>query len=179
MEDIIAYHCAPALAGIKPANIVNCQKNKISDIYARLENLSEELAQKGIFIEVLCDRDDALLLMVYRKKVLQSVLQNDDVRTFLASYGYKGDVKEHLSLLKKRLKRSNFPHEIGAFLGYPLHDIRGFIEHKDEGCVLYGEWRVYEKAEEARKLFYRFNACRKALSRRIMSGQTLSEVFCN
>ena len=28
--------------------------------------------------------------------------------------------------------------------GYPLHDIYGFINHKHQGCLLTGEWKVYE-----------------------------------
>lgn len=29
IENIIAYHCGPALAGIKPSNIVACYKDKL------------------------------------------------------------------------------------------------------------------------------------------------------
>ena len=73
---------------------------------------------------------------------------------------------------------SEFPHEIGAFLGYPAHDIYGFINHKDRGCLLVGEWRVYEDAEGAVHLFDKYKRCRNAVLRRIDQGKTLAQIFC-
>ena len=74
--------------------------------------------------------------------------------------------------------KENFPHEIGAFLGYPLHDIYGFIYHRDAGCILTGEWKVYEDEDGARKLFMRYNKCRRALLARLEEGKTLAQIFC-
>lgn len=45
-----------------------------------------------------------------------------------------------------------------SFLGYPLRDIYAFINHRDEGCLLIEEWKVYHNAGEAEKLFRRFKA---------------------
>ena len=43
-------------------------------------------------------------------------------------------------------------HEIGAFLGYPIHDIYGFINNRDEQCLLTGEWKVYADADNAKNV---------------------------
>ncbi len=180
MEKTIAYHCAPALAGIKPSNIVSCYKNKINDIPQKIDQLNKELNGKGIYFEVLCECEKKILLMVYRKNVLENTLNDNMIRSFLVYCGYPkdGTVEDYISFLKQRLKEKEFSHEIGAFLGYPLHDILGFMYHKDEGCLLCGEWKVYKNAEEAEKLFERFTKCRKAVVSRVCQGKTLAQMFC-
>lgn len=180
MEKLIAYHCAPALAGIKPSNIVSCYKDKIDDIGGKIKRLNEELNSKDIYFEPLCECDKKILLMVYRKKVLEKVLFDKEIRDFLIDCGYpeEGGVREYIDFLKKRLKGKEFSHEIGAFLGYPLHDIYGFMHHKDDGCLLCGEWKVYENKEDAEKLFNRFGKCRRAVLTRVAGGKTLAQMFC-
>lgn len=180
MEKLIAYYCGPALAGIKPANIVACDKSKFSDINTEVKKLNSQLNCKDIFFRVLCEGEKKNLLIVYRSKVLKKYLADTDIKDFLLSYGYPSEVtiEGYINHLASRLKENEFPHEIGAFLGYPLHDILGFINHKNEGCLLVGEWKVYKNADEAQKLFNRFLACRKAISKRMAMGQTLAQVFC-
>ena len=102
------------------------------------------------------------------------------IKHFLESSGYPKEfsVDGYINFLKLRLNESGFPHEIGAFLGYPLHDIHGFINHKKDGCLLTGEWKVYADEENAKKLFTRYRACRKAILKRIAKGITLAQLFC-
>lgn len=180
MEKIIAYHCAPALAGIKPSNLVTCYKNKDYDINSEIERLNFQLNNKDIYFEAICECEKRVLIMVYRKNAIAKTLDNPDTKKFLMSFGYPEafDVDEYIEILKNRCKDAEFPHEIGIFLGYPLHDVYGFMFHKNEGCLLCGEWKVYENPEEAKKLFARFSACRKALVKRIMAGRTLEQMFC-
>ena len=181
MERIIAYHCAPALAGIKSANIVSCYKDKIKNIYQEIDRLNTELNKKDIYFEPLCECEKKVLLMVYRKKRLEETLKDSAVQKFLAQYDYPegGKSEEYIAHLKKRLASGGeFSHEIGAFLGYPMHDIYGFMCHRDEGCLLCGEWKVYENADEARALFRRFDKCRSALSAKVAGGKHLAQMFC-
>lgn len=180
MEKMIAYHCAPALAGIKPSNIVSVYKNKTDNITGKLEKLNKELNEKDIFLEVLCECEKKVLVMVYRKKTLGKALSDEKVKSFLISMGYpkEGNVEDYLEILKEHLKKEEFAHEIGAFLGYPVHDIFGFMYHKDEGCLLCGEWKVYDDVEKAKKLFHRFTACREAVCKKIDGGKTLAQMFC-
>ena len=51
-EILLASHCAPALAGIKPANIVSCLKS--SGLKSDIEKLNNELNASGIYAEILC-----------------------------------------------------------------------------------------------------------------------------
>lgn len=181
IDELFAYHCAPALAGIKPSNIAACRKSRFPNLHSDIENLNNQLNGKDIYIEILCECERRALVIVYRRNVLEKHLQSEKNRKFLSHFGYpeNGSIADYLNVLKNRLDCDNFPHEIGVFLGYPLHDIYCFINHRDEGCLLIGEWKVYHNAEEAKKLFCRFDSCRKALVRRVTeSGKTLAQIFC-
>ena len=51
-----------------------------------------------------------------------------------------------------RLRReSDFPHEVGLFLGYPPRDVEGFIREKARRAKCTGAWKVYGDEEAARK----------------------------
>lgn len=60
---------------------------------------------------------------------------------------------------QKRLNTKNFPHEIGIFLGYPLDDVIGFIEHKP--YYLVGDWKVYQNVNEAKSNLIYLNKQKK------------------
>ena len=47
--------------------------------------------------------------------------------------------------------RAEFPHEMGAFLGYPLSDVKGFIEHEGKDFLCSGYWKVYSDETGAKK----------------------------
>ncbi|MBQ7959637.1 MAG: DUF3793 family protein [Clostridia bacterium] len=180
MEAKIAYHCAPALAGIKPANIVNVPKSVSVDIHSEIEKLNGKMNVKDIFFEIIFECEKRIILMVYRRELLEKTLSEKAIKCFLCSFGYPHQVtvEGYIAFLRERLKNREFPHEIGAFLGYPIHDIQGFLYQKDEGCLLCGEWKVYKNPEKAKLLFKRFEACRSALVRRVMRGETLQQIFC-
>lgn len=181
IESIIAMHCSPALAGIKPANIVSISKAKYSDVSKELKELNGVLNSSDIYFEVLHECARRTLVMVYRKKQLSCYLNRKDIAGFLEAYGYpiNESLDRMLAHLKYRVsKDERFPHEIGAFLGYPLHDILGFLNHKDSGCKLIGYWKVYDHEKETKLLFERYDRCRKAILRRITEGHSLVRLFC-
>ena len=179
MEKLIAMHCAPALAGIKPANLVTIMKSEFKNFYQEIKRLNCDLNAKDIYIEILCECNERVLLMIYRKAVLQKHLENEKNREFLEKYGYGGaeGLSDYFEILKRKLE-GDFPHEIGIFLGYPIEDIYSFINHPRDGCLLCGEWKVYHNRDEAEKIFRRFNACRYALMKRVAAGKSLAQIFC-
>lgn len=179
MEKMIARQCGPALAGIKTANLVSVDKLKHPEAVKELMRLNTLLNKKGICFETLCECEKRMLVMVYRPQLLKSYLSGEEIRGLLSSFGYPhtDELSVLLGHLKKRMHNSAFPHEIGAFLGYPVEDIRGFINHKDKGLLFIGEWKVYSNPERAKKYFSRYSACRRALVRHIDSGKALGEIF--
>lgn len=179
METLIAYRCAPALIGIKPANTVSVNKLMFNDVGERLTVLNNQLNIMDIYFDVLNDGRESVLIMAYRKKMLEQTLMSDEAKIFLNSFGYPydSDVLEKIDYLRARISGTGFPHEIGVFLGYPIHDILGFMYNKDNGCLLCGEWKVYREAERAEELFRRFNSCRVALCKKVLCGQSLAQIF--
>ncbi len=180
MEKLIAFHCAPALAGIKTANTVSVDNKKYPDLIKELTKLNEQLNKRGIKLEVICHCKRKTLVMVYRPSLLEKYINSPEIKKLLINEGYpkNGTLNDNIEYLKTRLKNNEFPHEIGAFLGYPIEDIYGFINHKNEGLLLTGGWKVYANADEAKKKFQRFSACRCALVNRITKGHTLAQIFC-
>ena len=67
----------------------------------------------------------------------------------------------------------DFPHEIGCFLGYPAHDIEGFIEHGGQNYLICGAWKVYADAEGAQATFNAYKQCTHALTRAYQRGCSL------
>ena len=180
LEALLAYYCAPAFAGIKPSNLVSLNNSEFPDLQRELYRLNSELNPKDIYIEILCECAERTLVIAYRRTVLERHLCLHGSRAFLSRYGYPktGRLEAYLEILKRRLENETFPHEIGVFLGYPLHDIYCFINNRERGCLLVGEWRVYHNPEEAERLFCRFKSCRTALVRSItQKGKTLAQIF--
>lgn len=180
MEHLIAFHCSPALAGIKPSNIINCFKKDYPDLSNEVKRLNSELNKKDIYIEILCECEKRALLMVYREKKLKEYLEKKEIAELLigADYPEKGDLSECISFLKERLsKKCDFPHEIGAFLGYPIHDIYGFLNKNRSKCLYTGYWKVYANVEESKEKFRRFDICRNEVLKRVMMGKKLSAIF--
>lgn len=185
IEKFLAYHCGPALAGIKPSNIASYKRGENPNLKHEIDILNSKLNRRGIYIEILCECDERILFMTYRRKKLFEYLNEPQINNFLTNCGYPKRLclRNYIDILKARIKDQRilggeFPHEIGAFLGYPLHDIYGFINHKHTGCIMTGEWKVYAEAEQAAKLFSRYKSCRLALLKHINSGKTLEQLFC-
>ncbi len=178
-EKTVGYFCGPTLAGIKPSNIVSCYKEQMPDIKEKIVSWNEKLNEKGIYFEPLCECERRILLMVYRKDNMKKILEKTEIAEFLKVYGYidPKNLETCLCRLKQRISSCEFPHEIGVFLGYPISDIKGFINHRDEGCIFTGEWKVYGDAENARRIFSQYASCRKEIIRRLQSGVKLAEMW--
>jgi hypothetical protein len=107
--------------------------------------------------------------------MLDAWLKMKQVRDFLSEYGYTEDMtlNEMLDLLSSRITCGDFHHEIGAFLGYPIGDIKGFINSSGKNCLLCGYWKVYENAEKAQQTFKIYDRCRNILFDKINNGLDL------
>lgn len=165
LEQLLAMHSSPAICGIKASNLINI---KYSDsIYKEIEELNRKYPRLCFYI--LKRDNDKVLVLVYRKKVLERKLFDTDNQNFLKSFGYDtSSVDAMLSCLKERILLDDFPHEIGVFLGYDLSDIKSFIEGKS--CVYVGYWKVYSKLDEKIELFNKYTRCKEVVTKMIDKG---------
>ncbi|MBP0960680.1 MAG: DUF3793 family protein [Oscillospiraceae bacterium] len=170
----LSEHTAPALAGIKCANLFTVDKPErlIDELYNEFSGRAGGL---GLKMKVLCRSGRRTLIYIYHSDILRSWLSRSDVKRFLSEYGYKPDdsIEKKLKRLSSRIECGSFPHEIGAFLGYPVDDVRGFIKNKGRNCLLCGTWKVYHEAEKAEKLFKKYGECRDYLCSQIKKGTEL------
>ena len=174
----LVQHCSPVLAGLKSANMINFSLQNPSSFHKVLAHYRSELRSKNVSILLLQKTQKRALVYVYRERKLLTEFQKAGVSEFLQARGYTDpSLPAMLSHLKKRIAEGNgFPHEIGLFLGYPLHDVVGFIENDGQNSCCSGPWKVYDCAEEARSLFQKFNKCTAAYLRLFAAGRPITRL---
>lgn len=179
LEETIAFHCAPALVGLKPANMISCCRMQYRNLDTELHHLNAMLNSKGLFFQPICECGVRILLLVYRKQVLYRHLRSGEVAEFLKENGYPvASPDAVLRHFQERLEKSDcFPHESGVILGYPVKDVQSFLEDGGKGCKLTGYWKVYHDEEKARKLFCQYTNCRNTLFSLVSSGVSIPTLF--
>lgn len=174
-EQMLAFHSAPTLLGVKCANLfaVNQTELSLSDIEGYFRSRP---ALSCLSVRFLCKCKERALLYVYHKPILEMWLSDERVSNFLKEYGYDAEftTDEKLDILEKHILCGNFPHEIGIFLGYPVDDVLGFIENDGANYLFCGFWKVYSDPKGARRKFDNYVYCRDFLCNNINHGMDLS-----
>lgn len=175
--ELIAY-CAPTLAGMKTANLFSFFYQNRQEATLELETVNKALNTRGVYVEALLWRESSVLVYVYRPKYLQEELRKCGAMELLGRYGYRDcDIKQCICQLKRRLYDCDcFPHEIGIFLGYPLEDVKGFIDNNGKNCESCGIWKVYCNAGEKQKLFQKFKRCTEIYMKVFGEGRKLLQM---
>lgn len=128
------------------------------------------------------------LLLVSRPRELDRLLGVPACRAFLDQAGYATDDLGHiLATLRRRIRTyerthgargrctgncatCTFPHEVGVLLGYPLEDVRGFVEHGGRDATAVGPWKSYGDPAQARAHWDRLASCKRAIIRNYANG---------
>ena len=170
-SDFIVMHCAPTLSGVKVGNLVTQAYSSREELYDFINAQDELLRRKGVRIMLMRVSEKQALIYVYRQKQLASLLSRDSVQQFLSGFGYRDfSPAACLGLLKSRLLLSDFPQEIGVFLGYPLADIQAFIDNKGANCPLTGYWKAYTNIDRAQLIFSLYRRCTASCRKRYAKG---------
>lgn len=177
-DNLLANHCAPALAGIKSANLISVQKTVGENLDDLLRIYNRSLNMAGIRMEILCRYSTHTLVLVYQPNLLWRELMLPENRRFLMNSGYSEwhSLSAVLHCLKERCRTQCVPHEIGLFLSYPLEDVIGFIENRQD-CKLTGYWKVYSDVPSAQKRFHQFTLCKDDVCRRVQNGDSILRLF--
>ncbi len=176
-DELVIRHCAPTLASIKTANLFSCFFSNRQEMQEHVRNLNLRLNRKGLRVLPLCFRENRGLIYVYRPDKLSKDLQNELAEKLLKNCGYS--CIDENACLRKLIERlnllSDFPHEIGLFLGYPPEDVDGFINRRNE-CKCCGCWKVYGDVESAQKLFARYRKCTEIYCKLCQEGRSLEKL---
>ncbi len=177
-EEVIVKYCSPTLAGIKTGSLFCCSYDNKSELFDFLRELNYNLGCKGIRFLPMRLKNKKALIYVFRPLRLISELKNKEAEKLLSERGYHTDnCNLCLNRLRKRLgEGEEFPHEIGLFLGYPVEDVKGFIENKAACAKCVGCWKVYGDEENARKQFERFKKCTSVYQRQYEIGRPLNRL---
>ena len=178
----LILQCAPFLKGLKAASVISIAQEDLGE-------LKEALAGTEIEYKILAVRKRRCLVLFFRREAFEIYLERADIREFLALYGYEyageaADADRILQRLsarmcrysKKEQERSEFPHEIGAFLDYPLEDVKGFIENDGRGCLLTGYWKVYSNPGRAQMTFLVYDKAKTSAVNEFLSGRNIREI---
>lgn len=175
LEKMLIEYCSPTLCGIKTAGLFRFPCTDDKALNDTLAFWNRELNPKGILLCVLNQDKERPLIYVCRTSMLAWDLGNEDVQLFLSGYGYQKITVEYcIETLKDKLTHSTeFPHEIGVFLGYPLEDVKGFIKNGGQNSKCNGCWKVYCNECEAKKLFLKYKKC-KEIYRKLFENRVKS-----
>ncbi len=178
LDRYLVEHCAPTLASLKTANLFRISFPSLRELKENLSLWNKLLNPKGVSVTVLQIKQSAALVYVYRPSRLNRDLHEKEVPLFLSHYGYHYvHPEDALSRLRDRLEEADgFPHEIGLFLGYPLGDVKGFIQNEGKNCKCSGCWKVYCNQCEAERLFAKFKKCRLVYSRLFLEGRSVIQL---
>lgn len=181
LERLIIENCAPTLANLKTGEIVNYKFRNLERAKKCIYLLNKKLNLRGVNIKILQIRKRSLLLYVYRGKRLKCDLSCPLAREFLKKCGYNElDIDNAIQQLATRMhenkEKNEFPHEIGLFLSYPIHDVKGFIENKGKNCRHCGYWKVYSEEERAISMFAKFDKCKNVYKQMCSKGVNINKL---
>ena len=144
----------------------------------------EVITQEINFYKLSCSEGKCLVLF-YRPRELEEYMNQPKLRELIGQYGYKeSNIEEMLAHLSERIcectaQGIGFPHEIGAFLGYPTADVQSFIEKEGRDFIMTGYWKVYSNPEKARMIFHEYDRAKVCAVNEYLDGKNIREIALN
>lgn len=167
----LKYELATVISGIKPAATVNLTR------YQKQMGMWQDRIFLTLDLDYMILRSNTTfcISLVYKKNVLNKVIQDYKIKKFLEGLGYGYQtLEEALMYLKYRYTNYHCPHELGIFLGIPLEEVREFIDNPNKKCLLCGYWKVYINVKYAQKIFKQYDEVKNK-----MLNNLLKEIDAN
>lgn len=176
-ERTLAFHCAPALFGIKASNLINVCLKDFSNLDEEIEELNKSFNPRICF-RILNKTNTKALILVYQEYKLSRAIFNNRAYEFLLEYNYpkEKNLDLYLKHLTNKMKSDSFPHEIGVFLGYDLDDIKEY-QNGNKNCLLVGYWKVFSDKERKMKIFNQYTKCKNIVSSLLNKGYRLEAII--
>lgn len=168
----VILQCAPLLKGLKVASMISMEKESCWILNTLLEGTDIEYQK-------LSSIQNQNIVLFFRRKQLEQYLGIREVREFLNEFGYSqvelDQMLKRLSQNLKKGKKSEFPHEIGIFLGYPIEDVKGFIKWQGRKYLFAGYWKVYAHLVETKELFQAYDKAKGQSIQEFLNGKSILE----
>ena len=179
-EESLVKNASPTLANIKASNLYNFHFATAEEADDAINHFNSLMNPKGIYVDFVRREKDFYLIFVYRVSKVKNILANEEVHSFLMEKGFPdtGDVYGYIDVLKKKMaKGEDFPHEIGVFLGYPLPEVKAFIETGGRDCKFCGDWKAYHDEQYARCMYCKYKHCKEVYVRTYLGGRRFSDML--
>ena len=112
-EERLAFHCGPAMAGIKPANLISFKNEEFEKISPRLKEIEFRLSSQDIRFETVYESEKHVLIMVYQEEALETCLRCRACAGILTEQGYP--VEDVTGFIKNKGKSSSLM-DTGKFM---------------------------------------------------------------
>ncbi len=168
---LIVFYAAPTFADEKPSNLIIFKNNLRSahDLWHKYKTRIKK--EFNISFYELQIRDNSTVVLFYRKRSLENLLNHPDYNNYLKKIGYLEPSDIECSLLKLRGEYScGCPHEIGLFLGYPLDDVIAFTQCPKKKYLAVGYWKVYYNLEKAMDVFKKYDSLKQSVYIKLKKG---------
>lgn len=162
VETRLALQCAPVIMGIKLSNLLIILSKDEKEVSRIFEGT-------GLIHYRLLRQKDRTIYLLFQKSKMDGHLKKKQVRQLLAEKGYMDfSLAGILRTFQRRYedyinKKADFPHEMGLLLGYPIEDVRGFIENNGKNYIYTGYWKVYADLEEKKRIFDAYESAKEEL----------------
>lgn len=169
IETQMALQCAPFITGLKISNLLIVSKDKERSVMMLLKK------SRISFFRML-RTDEKVAILLFRRNQLESYLRRRDVREIFIAEGYEEfHLGYILNFFRIRYQEyincgGEFPHEMGLLLGYPVEDVKGFMENDGENFLYTGYWKVYGDVDSKVKLFEKFEIAKELLIQLLSNG---------
>lgn len=164
LREYLGLGAAATLGGVKPATLL-CLTRTCHGLGSLWENHgASTAAELGLSWHELRQNCRSSTVLLYRPEALEAHLHQDSAQEILSGVGFQ---KFYLPACLQELARrstSKVPDEVGCFLGYPLHDVAGFMRHRGHHALQYRYWCVYQDLAGANALADRIDHARYVAS---------------
>lgn len=161
----LAFQCAPLITGMRISNLLMIDSSDEDALRVILKH-------SGISYFKLLRKDEKIAFLLFRRSALEKFLLSHECIEMLKETGYQEfSFGKILLNFKQRYesyindRKLEFPHEMGLLLGYPIEDVKGFIEHKGCGSLYNGYWKVYRNVPAKKLLFDEFEKSKETIIR--------------
>ncbi|MCD7715354.1 MAG: DUF3793 family protein [Lachnospiraceae bacterium] len=172
----LGQQCAPVITGVKPSNLLIVEKGNQNGLRHVLKGT--ELCVHLLHSSAIKD-----YWFLYDPDALREVLAEPEKGQYLKECGYAADdmgrVLERLAERFRNYKRGAdaFPHEMGVLFGYPLNDVKGFIENGGQNFKRSGYWKVYDDVAYADRIFNLYESAKKTALQLCGRGWRIADIW--
>lgn len=181
VEKFLLFNASLVISEAKPSATITLKKG-IGSIYDKWVKYGEDFLESiNIKYINLRECENALIILAYDERILSNYIFKEKNNSFLKKLGYSNEnnIDIYLEKLKNRYAEFKCPHELGVFLGYPLNDVKDFMECSSKKCLACGYWRVYNDYNTAKEIFNTYDMIKEKTVNYILKGDSTYSVFCN